>query len=219
MSAEVTSLLESLKAHDELALTIDPKTLEILDRRRRTAVVKRRGWLMRRMLLAADVIGLTLAMLLAELTHGSSRGTDVRTEFLIFALSIPFWVVAAKTYGLYERDEERTDHSGADEFSGVFHMITVCTWIFFAGTYLTGLGHPTVPKLVTFWAAAVTFVVTGRAIARAFCRRRINYLQNTVIVGAGEVGQLVAKKLLKHPEYGLNLSRSRSSAAPTGCRP
>jgi exopolysaccharide biosynthesis polyprenyl glycosylphosphotransferase len=205
MSAEVTSLLESLKAHDELALTIDPKTLEILDRRRRTAVVKRRGWLMRRMLLAADVIGLTLAMLLAELTHGSSRGTDVRTEFLIFALSIPFWVVAAKTYGLYERDEERTDHSGADEFSGVFHMITVCTWIFFAGTYLTGLGHPTVPKLVTFWAAAVTFVVTGRAIARAFCRRRINYLQNTVIVGAGEVGQLVAKKLLKHPEYGLNL--------------
>jgi len=205
MSAEVTSLLESLKAHDELALTIDPKTLEILDRRRRTAVVKRRGWLMRRMLLAADVIGLTLAMVLAELTHGSSRGTDIRTEFLIFALSIPFWVVAAKTYGLYERDEERTDHSGADEFSGVFHMITVCTWIFFAGTYLTGLGHPTVPKLVSFWAAAVTFVVTGRAIARAICRRRINYLQNTVIVGAGEVGQLVAKKLLKHPEYGLNL--------------
>jgi exopolysaccharide biosynthesis polyprenyl glycosylphosphotransferase len=31
------------------------------------------------------------------------------------------------------------------------------------------------------------------------------YLQNTVIVGAGDVGQLIARKLLKHPEYGINL--------------
>jgi exopolysaccharide biosynthesis polyprenyl glycosylphosphotransferase len=207
VTVEVSSLLESLKAHDDLAFTVDPKTLEILDRRRRTAVVKRRGWLMRRMLLTADVIGLSAAWLLAEnagWTH-SSGGTDMRTEFLIFVLSIPLWVIAMKTYGLYDRDEERTDHVGADEFSGVFHMITVCTWVFFIGTYLTGLGHPTVPKLVTFWGASVAFVVTGRAIARSVCRRRINYLQNTVIVGAGEVGQLVAKKLLKHPEYGLNL--------------
>ena len=40
--------LDGLELHDELALTIDPKTLEILDRRRRTSVVKRRGWLIRR---------------------------------------------------------------------------------------------------------------------------------------------------------------------------
>ena len=31
------------------------------------------------------------------------------------------------------------------------------------------------------------------------------YVQNTVIVGAGDVGQLFAKKLLIHPEYGMNL--------------
>ena len=81
MSVEVSSLLETLKAHEDLAFTVDPKTLEILDRRRRTAVVKRRGWLMRRMLLVADVVGLTAAMTLAEFagwtrSHG---GTDVRT--------------------------------------------------------------------------------------------------------------------------------------------
>jgi exopolysaccharide biosynthesis polyprenyl glycosylphosphotransferase len=206
MTLEMSSLLDDLKTHDELVLTIDPRTLEILDRRRRTAVVKRRGWLMRRMLLAADVVGLVVAMLVAEAFNGASAsGASVRDEVLIFFGSIPLWIVAAKIYGLYERDEERTDHAGPDEFSGVFHMITVCTWVFFAGTYLTGVGQPTVAKLVTFWAAAVAFVVTGRAIARAICRRRINYLQNTVIVGAGDVGQLVAKKLLKHREYGLNL--------------
>ena len=41
--------------------------------------------------------------------------------------------------------------------------------------------------------------------ARAICRRRPEYLQNTIIVGAGDVGQLVARKNLQHPEYGINL--------------
>jgi undecaprenyl-phosphate galactose phosphotransferase len=30
-------------------------------------------------------------------------------------------------------------------------------------------------------------------------------MQNTMIVGAGEVGQDIARRLLKHPEYGINL--------------
>ena len=46
------------------------------------------------------------------------------------------------------------------------------------------------------------------------------YLQNTIIVGAGEVGQLVARKILKHREYGLNprLRRRQPAhgATPTG---
>jgi exopolysaccharide biosynthesis polyprenyl glycosylphosphotransferase len=33
----------------------------------------------------------------------------------------------------------------------------------------------------------------------------VSYLQNTVIVGTGRVGQLLARKLLQHPEYGINL--------------
>ena len=56
-----------------------------------------------------------------------------------------------------------------------------------------------------FWAAAVAFISVGRAVARAVARRNIAYLQNTVIVGAGDVGQLIARKLLNHPEYGINL--------------
>jgi exopolysaccharide biosynthesis polyprenyl glycosylphosphotransferase len=206
MDAEYATIIEGLEIHDSVALTIDPRTLEILDRRRRAAVVKRRGWLVRRMLLAADVIGLIAAMGLAELLAGHAGAShDLRVELGIFGLSLPLWIVAAKVYGLYERDEEGMDHSGADEFAGVFNMITVGTWLFWAGTHVTKLAHPTLPKLLVFWAAAVGLVVTGRAVARTICRRQINYLQNTVIIGAGFVGQLVARKLLKHPEYGLNL--------------
>ena len=207
-ATERVALLDGLALHDELRATVDERTLQILDRRRRTAIVKGRGWLVRRMLLAADLVGLVAALALAEWVVTSVNGSglyDARTETLVVLVSLPVWVVIAKLYGLYDHDEERTDHSTADDFSGVFHMVTVCIWLFWVATYLTRLAHPTPPKLVIFWAAAIGFISTGRAAARALAHRNVAYLQNTVIVGAGDVGQLIAKKLLNHPEYGINL--------------
>lgn len=193
----------------ELPFAIDERTREILDRRRDSPSVHRRGWLVRRMLLCADVVGLLAAMLLAEwvvaAAHGGVGAVSSLTETLLLVASIPGWIVVAKIYGLYERDEERTDHSTADDLAGVFHVITVCTWLFWAISYVTGVAHPSVSKLVVFWATAILFVSLGRALARSLSRRSITYLQNTVIVGAGEVGQLIARKVMQHPEYGINV--------------
>jgi exopolysaccharide biosynthesis polyprenyl glycosylphosphotransferase len=205
---EHAALLQGLELHDELTAAVGERTLEIVARRRRTAVVHRRGWLVRRMLLAADVVGLVSAFLLVEwfaTQHGGLGSVDARSEIAVFFASIPGWIVVAKVYGLYDKDEERTDHSTADDFVGVFHMVTVCTWLFWAFAYLTHLVHPTAPRLVPFWAAAVFFISLSRAAARSLARRHVAYVQNAVIVGAGDVGQLVAKKLLQHPEYGINL--------------
>jgi exopolysaccharide biosynthesis polyprenyl glycosylphosphotransferase len=208
-ATERAALVQGVQLFDEMSASIDERTLEILDHRRRTAVVRRRGWLVRRALLLADLVGLAVAFLLAELVSAAATtGSDAvsrSTEFILFVLTLPIWVVVAKLYGLYEHDEERTDHSTSDEFAGVFHMITVCTGLVTLGSYLTHLAHPTVGKVAVFWAAAVVLVSSGRAVARTCCRRHVSYLQNTVIVGAGEVGQLIGKKLLNHPEYGINL--------------
>jgi exopolysaccharide biosynthesis polyprenyl glycosylphosphotransferase len=200
--------LQSLQLHDELQMTVDERTLQILDRRRRTAVVKGRGWLVRRMLLTADVLGLVSALLVAEWLAPARDSADTyspRLEILAFLLTVPVWVVIAKLYGLYDRDDERANHSTADDFGGVFHMVTVCAWLVTVVTYLSDVAHPSAQKLVVFWAFAIAFVCVGRAGARALARRNAAYLQNTVIVGAGEVGQLFAKKVLSHPEYGINL--------------
>ena len=203
-----TPLLQSLQLHEELETTVDERTLQILDRRRRTAVVKRRGWLVRRMLLSADVVGLVSALLLAEWLAPVRDSADTyspRLEIFVFLLTVPAWVVITKLYGLYDRDDERANHSTADDFGGVFHMVTVCTWLVTVVTYLTGIAHPSAQKLVIFWAAAIAFVCVARAAARTLARRNAAYIQNTVIVGAGDVGQLFAKKFLSHPEYGMNL--------------
>ncbi len=167
-----------------------------------------RGWLVRRMLLASDLVGLTLAFFTAELVYQHQAKVDTfraPEEFLLFALSLPLWVLAAKLYGLYDRDEERVDHSTADEILGVFHLITVGTWVLYAAAYLTMFAHPQLPKLLTFWVAAAVGIPVLRAGARAAARQTDQYTQNTLIVGSDDVAQEIAHKLLKHPEYGINL--------------
>ena len=113
-ATERAALVRSVQLYDEVTAAVDDRTLDILDRRRRTATVHRRGWLVRRMLLLADVVGLLAAFLFAEWTFGMGSAAadhvDRRAEFLIFALSLPAWIVVTKFYGLYDHDEERTDH-------------------------------------------------------------------------------------------------------------
>jgi exopolysaccharide biosynthesis polyprenyl glycosylphosphotransferase len=167
----------------------------------------RRGWLVRRMLLAADLLGLTAAFAAVEaLFHTQGFGeVGIGTETVIFLALLPIWVLAAKLYGLYDRDEERATHSTADEVVSVFHLATVGVWIFYATSWLVGFWNPDQAKLATFWLLALVFVVTARSAARTLARRQPAYVQNALIVGAGEVGQLIGRKLLQHPEYHINL--------------
>ena len=55
---ERNALTQGVDLYQELSATMDDRTLEILDRRRKTAKIRRRGWLVRRMLLVSDLIGL-----------------------------------------------------------------------------------------------------------------------------------------------------------------
>src|SRR6266851_6626457 len=168
----------------------------------------RRGWLVRRALLAADVFGLLAAFFATELLFVGDHlvgGVGIGPESAIFVAWLPAWVVAAKLYGLYDRDEERATHSTADEVVNVFHLITVGVWFFYASSWLVGLSRPNQAKLTTFWLLAFLGVVGMRLAARALARRHPAYVQNTVIVGAGEIGQLIARKVLQHPGYRINL--------------
>lgn len=168
----------------------------------------RRGWLVRRALVAADITGLLAAFAATELLFPEkdlTGGVGAATEALIFALTLPVWIIAAKLYGLYDRDEERATHSAADEVLNVFHLVTVVVWLYYAISWLFGLIRPDQVKLATFWLLALLGVIVARLAARALARRHPGYVQNTVIVGAGDVGQLIGRKLRQHPEYRINL--------------
>jgi FlaA1/EpsC-like NDP-sugar epimerase len=171
-------------------------------RRRPSTAYRRRGWLVRRMLLAADVAGVVASFVVAELLVGPYTNAG---DWLVLLGMIPIWVVTAKIYGLYDRDEERADYTTVDDFTDVFHLVTVAVWLLALGSWALSGGVPELGMLALFWSLAIPGVLVARTVARGLSRRSVLYVQNMVIVGAGEVGQLVARKVLQHPEYGIHL--------------
>jgi exopolysaccharide biosynthesis polyprenyl glycosylphosphotransferase len=170
---------------------------------------RRRSWLVRRALATADAAGLTAAFAIGQLfiigTPAAADRVGLLPEALLFVATLPAWVLLARAYGLYDRDEEQAHCSSVDDVWGVLNMVTLGTWMLVASSWLTGVAYPDFRKLFAFWASAIVLVSCGRILARTLVRRTETYVQNTLIIGAGDVGQLIAKKLLHHPEYGLNI--------------
>lgn len=92
-----------------------------------------------------------------------------------------------------------------DEIIDVFHVLTVGTWVFFVIVEAADLLDPPLDRLVLFWLAAIVAIPAVRALTRTLCRRSLAYVQNAVIVGTRPVARLMARKILAHPEYGINI--------------
>lgn len=185
----------------DLIEAINDDTRRLLGRR----ATSRRGRLVPRALVLADLCALGLAYLLATMFRGGDGALGSARELWLFLLSLPCWVLVAKLHGLYRRDEEHADHSTTDDIVGVFHLVTIGSWLLLGASRLAGWNGPGVGNMMAFWVFAVCSVPLSRTIARRLCKRSAAYVQNTVIVGAGDIGQLICRKFIKHPEYGANV--------------
>jgi exopolysaccharide biosynthesis polyprenyl glycosylphosphotransferase len=175
---------------------VNDRTIEILAHRRGSSIAKRRGWLVRRALFLADVLGIVLGVALLALLDGRPS-----SWFALFAV-LP--LALGKLYGLYDGDEEHAHHSTVGDILDVFHVFTVSAFLMLAISASLG-GAPDVGQVVVLWAATATIVTLNRSVARGVVSRSIAYQQNAVIVGAGDIGQLIARKILQHAEYGINV--------------
>ena len=135
----------------------------------------RRGWLVRRALMLADLIGLSAAFACLQVAlavgHGEPDRVPFDAEVFFFAASLPIWLATAQAMGLYKRDEERPEHTTVDDLFGVFQLVTMFVWLIFVASRVTGLASPDLGKWVIFWALAIGLVVTARSIARVCARR------------------------------------------------
>ena len=90
-------------------------------------------------------------------SSGSSDATSDRvtpaSSIVAFLLAIPVWILLLRLEGLYDRDEERTDHSTVDDIVGVFRSVTIGVWIFALFGVATDLVQPVLARLGVFWLA------------------------------------------------------------------
>lgn len=166
------------------------------------------GRLRRRVLLGVDVGALVAACVLvsfltASINDASPQDALAGSAFLT-AVTVLLWAGLTAVYGLYHRDERRADLTITDDVVPIVVIVSLTQWALLMASSLTGAKLPAA-LLVGLWFAAIAFLVVGRTIARTYTRRRPQYVQNTLIVGAGDVGQLLGRKLAHHPELGIRL--------------
>jgi exopolysaccharide biosynthesis polyprenyl glycosylphosphotransferase len=159
-----------------------------------------RARVVHRALLISDTVSLGIAFIFAWGVFGPGISGPAAA---IFLATLAAWWLGAQLYRLYDRDLDRADHSTVEDLVGVLHLMTLGVWLAYAAAHVSG-NDPSFSPFLTFWVTAISLVMIARSCARAFARRRRAYLQNAVIVGAGDVGQLVGRKFLQNPEYGIN---------------
>ena len=120
-------------------------------------------------------------------------------------LVLPMWALLTGFYGLYRRDRVGADNATLDEIWPIFHCVTVATWLVFVLTQLSPIRDLHGGHMAGFWVVAIVAVPIYRSVVRAGLRSRTTLKQNAVIVGAGLVGQEIARKVMRQPNYGLDL--------------
>jgi exopolysaccharide biosynthesis polyprenyl glycosylphosphotransferase len=143
----------------------------------------------RRLLAAADVLGATLALVLALLLAGDAQPA------LPALAGIPLVVVLFKVAGLYDRDQLRIVHSTLDELpliaqlAGLYALsVTILQPILLEGR-LSGF------EIAVLWATAFAAIAGGRMLARAIAARRLP-VERCLVIGEPRRAERVREKLL-----------------------
>ncbi|HVD56499.1 MAG TPA: sugar transferase [Thermoleophilaceae bacterium] len=161
----------------------------------------KRGSQLRRLLLLADVAALCLAFFISELAFNALRSIDAP----LLLLSIPWWVLLAYAHRLYHLDSHRADYRAADEIGPVLQMATLWSWSCLVAIAVLRPDNVPVTKFAVFWVLTVLLLMTFRAVARSLAKRKVWYLQNALIIGPTTQATAIVRKILRHPEWGINV--------------
>lgn len=156
------------------------------------------------LLIGADLIGLTLAFLLAYTIRNSWIGPAIQ-PFGVYAKAMPvvagILLVTFYTFGLYERRRR------ARTMGELFHLVQAITlvWVFImAVSFLVKYDYSRI-LVVLLYGLALIFILGGRTLVRqidkALQRRGIG-VSRVLIVGSGKPGRRVAEKLKEYDTFG-----------------
>ena len=182
----------------QVAAGLSPETAKRAASAGLLGLASRRSRGLRRLLLASDVIAVAAATLLAlTVVHGLRLGV-----LLACGATLPVWVVLFKSYGLYDRDDQRINHGTVDELPSLFHVVLVSMLLQIVVLRLAG--RPFDDAAPVTGAVGLALLLAGRAVARRAARQMLPK-ERVMLAGGSEVALRFAEKIAAHPEYDLDL--------------
>jgi lipopolysaccharide/colanic/teichoic acid biosynthesis glycosyltransferase len=167
-----------------------------------------RGYILRRLLMGADLLALVCAGAITQGTVMLAGRTSESTDVILFALLLPAWIGISSLLRLYHLTERFFDSSWVDEFAPTVLAATLWNWIFLLARAAFESGPVQVLPSITIWLAMIVTIPAFRSAARLFARHRSWYRQRVAIVGLGPDVNRVGRRIRRHPEYGLDVVRT-----------
>jgi exopolysaccharide biosynthesis polyprenyl glycosylphosphotransferase len=180
------------------ALSPAPATARVADRLLIRQPAADRFWRdvrRRRMLALADGGAAAVASLLVA-------GSTTRAMWAVALL--PGWVLIAKLFGLYDRDQRSIRHLTVDEMSVIAAWVAAGTAMLGLLLSLTPAGPVKLSVLVAAWLAVTVVAGVLRGTAR-WLWRHTTPPELTAVLGEGELASAARRKLELFPDMHLRL--------------
>src|SRR5215208_7580279 len=162
--------------------------------------------LRRRMLATADLLAAGLVTALAASTAAE----------MVWSLALlPFWVVLAKLFGLYDRDQMAIRHLTFDELPRIAAWAAAGTASLGALLYVVPVPPFTVAHATVIWFAIMALAAFLRGGTR-WLWRRITAPERTIVVGDGELARSARRKIGLFDDMHLEIVELDEALPPGG---
>jgi exopolysaccharide biosynthesis polyprenyl glycosylphosphotransferase len=192
----------------------DPVALRVVSSAGEQARARRYGRLRRgrvRALVLADLLAITVAFawtfVLAELIGPPAVIAPTAVMVALVVVATITWIGVFTAYRLYEGESRSIAPASFDEVGNLFHALLVGSLVLLVvGQGARRLADWSVYsplEALMFLVIAVVTIPVLRGCVRTWILPSLMRPRRTLIVGAGDVGRLVRRKIDAHPEYGL----------------
>ena len=166
------------------------------------------------MLAAGDLVALVTAYVITYVTAeqiGPLPAVSAPSWFLalVAVAAVPVWLAIFTAYHLYDNDNQRIAVASFDEVRDIFHAMLAGSLAFLILSqglrYSFGWWIYSAVEAFIFLGTALVLVPVIRGSMRSWVLPRVMKRRRTLIVGSGREARLVHRKLMAHPEYGLDV--------------
>jgi Undecaprenyl-phosphate glucose phosphotransferase len=167
---------------------------------------------------AIALVGAYLVRFRADMIPAPLGIPPIEPYLSLLMLLLPLHALSLRAVGLYEYRHERTK---ADEAFVVLQGATLATLLLVAGTFFFRTFSYSRWFMLVFWAFDVVAVFGVRLAIRDVVRslrRHGRFVRRALVVGAGELGQEVVRRLRGHPEFGVRVVGYLDDRLPVGER-
>ena len=189
-------------------------SLHVVEPAAAAARARRQGRLHRgrvRALVAADLIATALGFAgtyaFADIIGPPAVIGPTGVVATFVALATVTWVGVFAAYRLYESHSRAIAPGTFDEIGNLFHALLAGSLVLLVvgqgAKRLAGWSLYTPLEALMFLVIALVTIPVLRGALRIWVLPKLMRPRRTLIVGAGEVGRLVRRKIDAHPEYGL----------------